>query len=230
VIDAVVHAISIHASHAPDRATPVIPLLWAAFRSPAVTATTVVVALVGIQFLLLALNSLLQALSQASQQLLSERVGIRVQVLIMEHAATLDLAFFEDAKSYDMLQRAQREALSRPLDMVGSAFSMLRSLLTFLTMIALLFGINPLLPAPIPQLLAGAVCFEHGGFRYQGAERAVLHHHLHLPPLLHRPPGRPHPGAGGWPPEGSNLPAMKKRASCWRTKASGSTTEMLVSL
>jgi ATP-binding cassette subfamily B protein len=161
VIDAVVHAITLHASHAPDRATLVIPLLWTAVRSPVVTATTVVVALVGIQFLLLALNALLQALSQASQQLLSERVGIRVQVLIMEHAATLDLAFFEDAKSYDMLQQAQREAMSRPVSMVGNAFGMLRSLLTFLTMIALLFGISPLLAAvallaPLPAFISNS--------------------------------------------------------------------------
>jgi ATP-binding cassette, subfamily B, bacterial len=161
VIDAVVHAISIHTSHVPDRATLVIPLLWTAFRSPIVTATTVVVVLVGIQFALLALNSLLQAVSQASQQLLSERVGIRVQVLIMEHAATLDLAFFEDAKSYDMLQQAQREAMSRPVQMVGNTFGMLRSLLTFLTMIALLFGINPLLAlvalaAPLPAFIANS--------------------------------------------------------------------------
>ena len=93
VIDAVVHAITIHTSHAPDRATLVIPLLWAAFRSPIVTATTVVVALVGIQFLLLALNSLLQALSQASQQLLSERVGIRVGVELLQTVLELAHAF-----------------------------------------------------------------------------------------------------------------------------------------
>ncbi|HEV7215648.1 MAG TPA: ABC transporter ATP-binding protein, partial [Chloroflexota bacterium] len=161
VIDAVVHAITIHATHAPDRASLVIPLLWTAYRSPVITSTAVVVALVGIQFLLLALNSLLQALSQASQQLLSEKVAIRVQVLIMKHAATLDLAFFEDAKSYDTLQQAQREAMSRPVGMVGNSFSMLRSLLTFLTMIALLFGVNPFLAvvalaAPIPAFLANS--------------------------------------------------------------------------
>jgi len=120
-----------------------------------------VVALVGLQFLLLALNALLQALSQAAQQLLNERVGMHVQLLIMEHAATLDLAFFEDAKSYDMLQQAQQQALSRPIAMVSSTFGMLRSLLTFLTMIALLFGINPLLAlvalaAPLPAFISNS--------------------------------------------------------------------------
>ncbi|MGI8915429.1 MAG: ABC transporter ATP-binding protein, partial [Chloroflexota bacterium] len=167
VIDAVVHAITLHTSHAPDRATLVIPLLWTAFRSPVVTATTVVVALVGIQFLLLAANSLLQALSRASMQLLSERVGVRVQVMIMETAATLDLAFFEDAKSYDILQQAQREAMSRPVGMVGNTFDMVRSLLTFLTMIALLFGINPLLAvvalaAPVPAFISNSRWSWHG--------------------------------------------------------------------
>ena len=161
VIDAVVHAITIHAGHALDRATLVIPLLWMAFRSPVVTTTTVVVALVGLQFLLLALNALLQALSQASQQLLNDRVGMHVQLLIMEHAATLDLAFFEDAKSYDVLQQAQQQAMNRPVQMVVNTFGMLRSLLTFLTMIALLFGINPLLAlvalvAPLPAFVSNS--------------------------------------------------------------------------
>ena len=39
---------------------------------------------------------------------------MHVQLLIMEHAATLDLAFFEDAKSYDMLQ----QAMNRQVEMI----------------------------------------------------------------------------------------------------------------
>ena len=161
LINAVVHAIVIHANHRPDRAALHVPILWGQISSPVLTVLQVVIVLAAIQFLITALSSLLQRLSNISQQLLQEKVSQQVQLLIMEKAAALDLNYFEDAHSYDVLQQAQREATSRPVQMVSGAFGLVRTVITFSTMIALLIGLSPwlalvALAAPVPSFVADA--------------------------------------------------------------------------
>jgi ATP-binding cassette subfamily B protein len=173
LINAVVRAIIIHAQHAPDRVVLNVPFLWGSITTPEITILTEVIILAAVQFLITALNTLLSTLSNISQQLLQERVAIRVQLLIMQHAATMDLTYFEDAHSYDVLQQAQREATSRPVQMVSGAFGLVRTLLTFLTMVALLVGLSPWLAlvallAPIPAFIADA---RYGWWGYAIARR-----------------------------------------------------------
>jgi ATP-binding cassette subfamily B protein len=173
LINAVFHAIIIHASHKPDRAVLTVPLLWGAVSTPVVSALTVVIILAIAQFAISAFSSLLSTLSNISQQLLQERVAIRVQLLIMEQSSRLDLSYFEDAHSYDILQQAQREATSRPVQMVSGTFALVRTLLTFLTMIALLVGLSPWLAliallAPVPSFIADA---RYGWWGYAIARR-----------------------------------------------------------
>jgi ATP-binding cassette subfamily B protein len=122
-----------------------------------------------VQFVLTALGSLLGTLANIAQQLLQEKVALRVQLLIMEHAGTLDLAFFESASFYDQLQQAQREATSRPVQMVSGTFGLVRTALTFFSMIALLLSLGPLLSviallAPIPAFISGS---RYGWWGYQ---------------------------------------------------------------
>jgi ATP-binding cassette subfamily B protein len=106
-------------------------------------------------------SGLLQTLGNISQQLLQERLTIHVQLLIMEHANTLDLADFENAAYYDQLQQAQRESANRPVAMVAGVFSLIRTAITFATMIALLLGLSPWVAAaallsPIPAFISGS--------------------------------------------------------------------------
>jgi ATP-binding cassette subfamily B protein len=173
LINAVVRAILIKARHAPDQTTLSIPLLWGVIQSPVITVLTGVIILAALQFAITAFSALLQTLSNISQQLLQERVGLRVQLLIMEKASSLDLAFFEDAASYDILQQAQREATTRPVMMVSGTFGLVRTLLTFLTMIALLIGLSPWLAlvallAPVPSFISDA---RYGWWGYAIARR-----------------------------------------------------------
>src|SRR5262245_43948608 len=95
------------------------------------------------QLLLLCGASFLQTAGNISQQLLQERLAIHVQLQIMRHAATLDLADFENAAYYDQLQQAQRESARRPVAMVSGVCGLGRSLVTFATMVALLLGLSP---------------------------------------------------------------------------------------
>jgi ATP-binding cassette subfamily B protein len=119
----------------------------------------VVVWLVVAQFGVQGLSSLLQTLSNIVQQLLQERTSTTVQLMLMEKANTLDLAFFEDARFYDSLQEAQREAVSRPISMISQTFGVGRTVVTLLSMLIVLthlaWWLAPLaLAAPIPAFVA----------------------------------------------------------------------------
>lgn len=113
------------------------------------------------QLVLFLASSLLQTIGNICQQLLQERLSIHVQLMIMEHANTLDLADFENATYYDQLQQAQRESANRPVQMVSGVFSLVRSLITFGSMIALLASLSPwvavaTLLTPIPAFISGS--------------------------------------------------------------------------
>lgn len=113
------------------------------------------------QLALFLASGLLQTLGNISQQLLQEQLTIHVQLLIMEHANTLDLADFENAAYYDQLQQAQKESANRPVAMVAGVFSLVRTAITFATMIALLLGLSPWVAAaallsPIPAFISGS--------------------------------------------------------------------------
>ncbi|MEA2512139.1 MAG: ATP-binding cassette, subfamily bacterial [Thermomicrobiales bacterium] len=132
-----------------------------------------VVILAVAQLLLFLGSSLLQTLGNISQQLLQEQLAIHVQLLIMEHANSLDLADFENAAYYDQLQQAQRESANRPVAMVAGVFSLVRTAITFATMIALLIGLSPWIAAaallsPIPAFISGS---RYGWWGFQQMRR-----------------------------------------------------------
>jgi ATP-binding cassette subfamily B protein len=53
--------------------------------------------------------------------------------MILEKALTLDLSQFEDAEFYDKLQRARREASSRPLSLVMRSFGLFQQLISLVS-------------------------------------------------------------------------------------------------
>jgi ATP-binding cassette subfamily B protein len=146
-----------------------------------------VVVLVAVQLALLLSSALLQVAQSIVQQGLQDLTGIRVQLTIMEHANRLDLAFFEDPKFYDTLQQAQSEASYRPIGMVQQLLSLMRSLITFLSMIALIArlggGVAAMaLLAPIPSFIA-STRYGWRGFmqaRRQSPDRRRMNYFLDL--------------------------------------------------
>lgn len=96
-----------------------------------------------------------------ARQLVGSRLGVDLNVMIMEKALTLDLRHFEDAKFYDKLTRARREASSRPLSLVQQNFAIVRGALTLAGYAALLVRFSPwavggLLFAAVPLFIAEA--------------------------------------------------------------------------
>jgi ATP-binding cassette subfamily B protein len=157
LINAVVTGIGVHVRGLPDQATLSLPLIN--IHTPVMTTTGVIVLLAIIQFGIYAVNSLLSTVRNITQQLLQERMSLQIQLLVMQHAATLDLPFFEDSASYDLLRRAQQDAATRPVMMVTAAFGLIQTFITFATMVALLIGVQPLLAvialvSPIPAFIA----------------------------------------------------------------------------
>ncbi len=93
------------------------------------------------------------------RQLLGARLGIDINVAILEKALGLDLPHFEDSEFYDKLTRARREASSRPVALVTEAFSLVQSAITLVGYAVVLVtfsavAVLALLVATVPATLA----------------------------------------------------------------------------
>jgi len=126
---------------------------------PGFNTLNAVIFLAVLQLAIFALIAFLSTVRNITQQLLQNSVSMRIQLMVMEKAASLDLAFYEDPASYDLLRRAQTDSINRPVMMISSAFGLLQTGLTFISMIALLIGVSPLLAlialiSPIPAFIA----------------------------------------------------------------------------
>ena len=86
-------------------------------------------------------QSLFSTLSTIVQQLLQERIGNRVQSMILRKADTLDLAFFEDPEFYDKLRNASDESIYKPMQMISQLFDFVKTVVTLFSMLALLLGL-----------------------------------------------------------------------------------------
>src|SRR5467141_1991824 len=156
--NAVVAGIAIHQFHQPDRvAFSTLGVPW--LPGPTLPAVQMIVLLAGLQFAVFVVSALLNTLRNITQQLLQNSVSMRIQLMVMEKAASLDLPFYEDPASYDLLRRAQNDSVNRPVLMIATAFGLLQTILTLATMIVLLFGVSWVLAAvvlisPIPAFIA----------------------------------------------------------------------------
>jgi len=103
-------------------------------------------------------GDLLSRASMVVDGLLSDLFTIRISVRLMEHAATLDLAKFEDPALYDHLERARRQTIGR-IGLLSNLLGAGQGFITLLTMSAALLAFNPwlvvlLVVAILPGFLA----------------------------------------------------------------------------
>jgi len=123
------------------------------------SAVGTIVFLAALQFLIFVISALLNTLRNITQQLLQNSVSMRIQLMVMQKAASLDLQFYEDPASYDLLRRAQNDSINRPVLMIATAFGLLQTILTLATMIVFLFGVSWILAiivllSPVPAFIA----------------------------------------------------------------------------
>jgi ATP-binding cassette subfamily B protein len=93
------------------------------------------------------------------RQLLGARLGIDINVTILEKALGLDLRYFEDPEFYDKLTRARREASSRPVSLVTESFALVQNAITLVGYGVLLvrfsaWAVALLLLATVPATVA----------------------------------------------------------------------------
>jgi ATP-binding cassette subfamily B protein len=83
--------------------------------------------------------SLLSTLSNIAQQMVQELVSNRIQIMILEKADTLDLSFFENPEFYDKMRQATDQSTYQPVSIISQTFDLCRTMVTLLSMIAVLF-------------------------------------------------------------------------------------------
>ncbi|HVY44252.1 MAG TPA: ABC transporter ATP-binding protein [Minicystis sp.] len=111
---------------------------------------------------------------------LGARLGIDVNVTILEKALRLSLRHFEDPEYYDQLTRARREASSRPISMVTSSFGIVQNAITLAGYIALLIRFSTLavvalvvasIPATVAEVKFSGVAFRMRNWRSQDTRK-----------------------------------------------------------
>src|SRR6266849_6566642 len=157
LVNAVVLGIEVH-NH-PTTVADSIRFAFGPWKTPAFTTVNGIIFLAILQLAIFALIAFLSTARNITQQLLQNAVSMRIQLMVMEKAASLDLAFYEDPASYDLLRRAQTDSINRPVLMISTAFGLVQTLLTFVTMVAVLLVVSPLLAllalvTPIPAFIA----------------------------------------------------------------------------
>lgn len=91
---------------------------------------------------------------------LKDELNLKLSKEVMDHAARLDLAFFEDADSQDMLARAQNNAAGLVAKFLATAFDLVGTILQIISLAGVLFFIEPL-------ILLILACFASGYFIFQ---------------------------------------------------------------
>src|SRR3954469_7084747 len=138
IVDAVVHDIALH--------TQGEPIPWSRLAL-----------LVGIELAIALVGEALSRVSSLLESLLGDLFANQTSVLLMQHAATLDLEQFENAEIYDKLERARRQTVGR----IGLFTMLLATLQDLITLVSLSVALAVYVPwllvllvvAVLPSLL-----------------------------------------------------------------------------
>jgi ATP-binding cassette subfamily B protein len=95
-----------------------------------------------IELVIVIVGEFLARASSLVESLLGDLFSNHISVRLMRHAATLDLAQFEDPEFYDHLERARRQTTAR-IGLIAMLLSMAQDLLTLMTLAAALVVHNP---------------------------------------------------------------------------------------
>ena len=113
--------------------------------------------LLALELVVAAVGEALSRLSALLESLLGDLFANRTSVMLLRHAATLDLEQFEDAETYDMLERARRQTVGR-IALFTQLLATLQDLITLVSLAVALVVYVPwllvlLVVAVLPSLL-----------------------------------------------------------------------------
>ena len=98
--------------------------------------------LVALEVAIVVVGEILARVSVLAESLLGDLFSNRMSVRLMRHAATLDLAQFEDPTFYDHLERARRQTIGR-LGLLTQLLGITQDALTLLTLSGALLAYSP---------------------------------------------------------------------------------------
>jgi ATP-binding cassette subfamily B protein len=129
---------------------------------------------VAIELAIVAALALATQARDLASQILGARLSLDVNLDILEKATELELVHFEDAKFYDQLTRARREASTRPISVVRRVFLIMQSVVTLAGYVALLVGYSgwvvlglvlATIPATVAEVRFGTKAFRMRNWR-----------------------------------------------------------------
>lgn len=92
------------------------------------------------------LSQMVSSVSRWVRTVQSELVQDSVHRLIHDKALSLDVAFFEDAETYDLLHRSRVDAISQPVVLLESMGTIAQNSITLIALAVMLAAYSPLLP------------------------------------------------------------------------------------
>jgi hypothetical protein len=98
---------------------------------------------VALEFALVATRAAVKQGAELNQQTLRSRLGLEVNLQILQKASNVSYSRFEDPEFVNQMAQARREASGRPLGMVMEFLSIGQELMTLAGFAALLWGIGP---------------------------------------------------------------------------------------
>jgi ATP-binding cassette, subfamily B, bacterial len=121
------------------------------------------------------------------EHVLHARLGYSINTAIIRKSLSLDLHFFENARYYDQLQNARREADRRALSILNNGFGVLQNLIQLVSFGIVLFAFSPwvallLFGASLPTFFAqgrfSQLSFRLLSWRAPEARRMMYFEHL----------------------------------------------------
>ena len=108
-----------------------------------------VMGLLIMQFAYIFLNRLINDVNNIVSRISNELVTNHIKLMIMNKAKTVDLASFDMPEFYEKLDNANREAGSRPVRIVNSAFNVMSTFVSMISFIVILWELRPSAPVII---------------------------------------------------------------------------------
>ena len=112
------------------------------------------------------LNRLLTTFQRIVTRISSEKVVRQVKLMIMKKSKELDLASFDNSEFYERMENANREAGGRPVTILNDTFSVVSTVIEFVSFLAILFA-APGLALPTLAVLAVSVPSAVINFHYR---------------------------------------------------------------
>ena len=111
-----------------------------------ITAFTVITALLVVQFAYMFINNIVHSIYSVVLRISGQLVANHIKLTIMQKAKTIDVASYDSPEFYAKMENANREAGSRPIEMMRATFSIVSTIISAISFIIILAAISPMAP------------------------------------------------------------------------------------